>query len=54
MAAPAILAKGSHEGMLILNGANRVLAILAVAVANVETVLVKVEVVGVVGTALSI
>ena len=53
MAAPAILAKGSHEGMLILNGANRVLETLA-DVVNAEIVLAKVEVVGVVGIVLSI
>ncbi len=43
MAAPAILAKGSHEGMLILDGANTV-ADVAVAVGAEIHVAVAIEV----------
>ena len=48
MAAPAILAKGSHEGILILDGTNRV-AVDTVATACGDVSAIEVQDVGIVG-----
>ena len=48
MAAPAILAKGSHEGMLILDGTNRETA-ATVVVARADAFAIEEQVAGVAG-----